>query len=714
MVNPKMPPYPPNTKIIKRPTDNFLLPNKLITITFNLFDEYGNIYHNNYDVLNRLTLINNNFDVSKDKDSQFNKQLQNDGFTYEFNFIPDYPPRMVSFFVEYNDQKLKIVQNVLNEILEKQIISEPDFRKTQVFGENINRMIAGESIDLNLRFMDSMNICVDIEGDVEITANIRGPIDIDNNNNLIRTITYSFEKKVSEDKLSICKNTYKALVTKEKIYTESGNYEIILFIGKDKFRLEPIFQKLFPGEIDFKNSLSILDENSPNIRKLIAGTDVKFTVESRDKFNNLIIGDNKFSLKLKDLKENNLKENDFGLKFIDEKYGKMKGYLIVNKSGLFKMEYYYKNKLVEINTSRGINDFEVIPNICAKFNPKEGDKTTFKDVDDSNLLNTLVGKQTQLIISCFDKYRNKVKIGGENFSIKIQVSEQENNTNVPFNVKDKLNGNYIVEFVPPIQGDYNIVIILRENEYFTTKGMINNNNCKGDKPLSCSNKEKCVKDLKECVDDNKCQPQNPIYCDINGVPQCAKSSEECDCPKNVKNSNDPYVRCFQGDVCVLSSKKESMCFDPWNIDCERFSEFRVLNKDGICRSKEESPARRVCPLGLQLCTDLTCRKNIEECEIYNDCAYDEIRCADMTCVKDQKDCPSRITCPRENQVVCPDGECVDNEINCKTLPICNEGAKFLCSQNVCSSDKYSCPKFISCGHGRALCKDMVCRYSCRD
>jgi hypothetical protein len=714
MINPKMPPYPPNTKIIKRPTDDFLSPNKLITITFNLFDEYGNIYHNNYEVLNRMTIINNNFDVSKDKDSQFNKQLLNDGFTYEFNFIPDYPPKNVAFYIEYSDQKLKIIQNVLNQIIQKQIVSEPDFSKTQVFGENINTMYAGESIDLNIKLMDYKNICEDIEGDVEITANIRGPIDNINNNKNIRTISYSFEKKISQDKTSICTNSFKALVTKEKIYTESGDYEIIIFIGKNKFRLEPIIHKLLPGEIEFKNCLSILDENTPNVRKLIAGTEVKFTIEARDKFNNKIISDNKFTLKLIDLKENNLKEKDFGLKFIDEKYGQMKGYLNVYKSGLFKMEYYYSNKLVEINTSRGIDEFEVIPNICSKFIPKEGEKTTYKDVDDSNLLNTLVGKQTKLIISCYDIYRNKVITGGENFSIKIQVSENENKTNVPLNIKDNLNGNYIVEFVPPLQGDYNIVIILRENEYYSTKEIIYNNNCKGDKPLSCSNKEKCVNDLKECIDDNKCQIETPIYCEVDGKPKCTKSTKECDCPKNVKNPKDPYVKCFQGDVCVLSSKKESMCFDPWDIDCQRFSEFRILNKDGICRSKEESPARRVCPLGFYLCTDLTCRKNIEDCEIYRDCANDEIRCADMTCVKDQKDCPSRITCPKENQVVCPDGECVDNDIYCKTLPTCNEGAKFLCSGNVCSSDKYSCPKFISCGHGRALCKDMVCRYSCRD
>ena len=392
------------------------------------------------------------------------------------------------------------------------------------------------------------------------------------------------------------------------------------------------------------------------------------------------------------------------------------------------MEYYYEEKLVEINTSRGVDEFEVIPNICAKYLPMdevinphekllgyEDDTATYKDVDDSNLLKSLVGKQTKLIISCYDKYRNKVKTGGENFDIKIQVSENDNKTNVPKEIKDSKNGNYLVEFVPPLQGEYNIVIILHENEYYSTSKKINNNKCEKEKPISCSNKDICVKDMKDCIDGNKCPKVNlPIYCEINGKTSCVKSSAECDCYKNLSDPLDPYIKCYLGDVCVLKSKKEGMCYDPWDINCDRFSEYRTFNKDGICRSKEESPARRVCPLGYNLCTDLTCRKDIKECEIYEDCANDEIRCADMSCVKDQKDCPSRITCPKANQVVCPDGECVENEVYCKVLPTCNGSAKFLCSQNVCSKDKFSCPKFISCGHGRALCKDMVCRFTCRD
>ena len=54
-VKPKMPPFPKNTKILSRPTVEYLEPKQIFLITFNLSDEYGNLYNNNKDVLKYLT-----------------------------------------------------------------------------------------------------------------------------------------------------------------------------------------------------------------------------------------------------------------------------------------------------------------------------------------------------------------------------------------------------------------------------------------------------------------------------------------------------------------------------------------------------------------------------------------------------------------------------------------------------------------------------------
>ena len=50
----------------------------------------------------------------------------------------------------------------------------------------------------------------------------------------------------------------------------------------------------------------------------------------------------------------------------------------------------------------------------------------------------------------------------------------------------------------------------------------------------------------------------------------------------------------------------------------------IFNNDGICRFKKENPSQRVCPLGYTLCPNLTCRKSLSECDIYEDCKNDEI------------------------------------------------------------------------------------------
>ena len=701
-VKPKMPPFPKNTKILSRPTVEYLEPKQIFLITFNLSDEYGNLYNNNKDVLKYLKLFNNNKEVLKD----FVIQLRNDGTTYEASFKPDYPPKFISFEVFYFDLEENIKTNIINEIISKKIISIPDLKYTKISGENINIMKAGEKLNMYVMFYDKYNICVDLDNEIPIVANAKGPIVIfDSDSSTQNTYTYNFKKIILSGTNDQCKTKYIIEVPEKTEYTRVGEYELSVLVGPQLYKLEPIIQKLISSDIDPSKTKGKFTDENVNSSKIIAGSDINFVLFGFDKFNNPIHSSLKdFKIKLINRNSDLMKENtDYSLRLVDEKLGELNVFSNIKKSGLYHIEYFYNDILVNIDTSKGLSDFAVLPTSCNKKYPS---------IDTKSLDKAITGEPTFILIYCFDEFNNKISAGGEIFENRIQIKTKSGKS-IEINGKliDNKDGSYKIQFTPPLTGQYDIKIILNEEDFININNKeIKENNCVDETMFKCTNIDKCVKNLKECNTDNEgldCPNNLPFGCKINGTAKCVESKTLCDCPLN-------HMKCPSTNTCIRKEKFDSMCFDPLEIDCEnKYPDFPVFNNDGICRFKKENPSQRVCPLGYTLCPNLTCRKSLSECDIYEDCKNDEIRCIDMSCEKDQKDCPSTITCQMDNQFVCPDGSCVLSEMNCKRLPQCNGNFQYLCAQNVCSDNKMNCPKAISCGHGKSLCSDVICRNTCQ-
>jgi len=718
-IKPKMPPFAPKTKIITMPPEKeSLKPKQQITITFNLFDEYGNMYNKNTDILKYLQIINNNKETDKNLE-QVIFQLRNDGITYEASFIPIYPPKTVDFYVNYFDQENKIMLNILNRFINRNIVSTPDYKFTKITGDNLYVMKAGEKINLFVNFYDSYNACVDIENEIPILAKIRGPLNI-SDLSLQNVFNYNFKKNIISNENTECKSNYIMDVPNDKIHTFVGDYEITVYVGSQQEKLNPIIQKLIPGELDISKTLSKYSEDSSlKNNKFKAGEKFNFSIIGYDKYQNPINSSlkNLFNIVLKNKFSNiELKsETNYNINIQEEKIGQLNSNLIIKKpAGKYTLDYIYKGETVNLGILNGPKEFEILPNICSFKKPL---------VDKNKFDKAISGEPTYLTIICQDEFENRISTGGEIFSSKIQATlEGDKTTEVSSKITDNKDGTYKIEFTPPLKGNYQIKILLNKDEYYTISNkQIGDLTCEDKTMFRCTNNiEKCVKDLKDCLSPNpeiNCQTdkEKPIGCRVNGNNVCVKSKNECDCPENLSDRNNPYIKCPSTNVCILKNRYESMCFDPLPIDCfKKYPTFKIFNNDGICRSSDESPNQRVCPLGYVICPDLTCRQNMAQCQDYDDCKDNEIRCSDMSCSKDQKDCPSTITCPKVNQFVCPDGICVNSELECKRLPVCNEPFPYLCSQNVCSKDYKSCPKSISCGTGKALCSDMICRASCRN
>lgn len=702
VIKPKMPPSPLQTKFDSKLIPATLEPKKSVSLSFNLADEFGNVYNKNNDVLNYLVFMNNDLEV---KDTVIT--LKNDGLTYEAIFTPPYPPKSASFYINYFDKENKILLNILNEVVERKIVSSPDFKYTRIVGENINIMKAGDILNLSIVFYDSFNICVDFDTDIPVIANIKGPLNSDLS--FQKSYTYTFKKMILDKQE--CKTSYVIEVPQTAVYSRAGEYEISIFVGSQQYKLEPIIQKVIPADLDVSKILSKYVDEDFLSNQFKAGSKISFYIVGYDKFFNVINTPlTKFSAKLKNKLNDTINpEVDFSLFLNDETVGQLNGHLSVQKSGSYKLEYYYEDQLVSINSIKGPSDFIVVPSICNK---------KYLDMNNKQIDKAIAGEPTNLAINCRDVYNNKISVGGEIFSAKILVKIDNGKTSEVNNkITDNLDGSYKLEFTPPLKGKYDIKILLNNDEYYTLLNKeITDSSCPAETPIRCTNNpDKCVREPKDCLNDKptgetdcKLEPSKPYGCLVQAKPNCVESMTYCDCPQN-------YVKCQSTNVCIKKERFESLCFDPFVIDCQvKFpTTYPIFSNDGICRSSNESPNQRVCPLGFALCPDLSCRSSIEKCEDYEDCKSDEFRCSDLSCVKDQKDCPNTIICPYKNQFVCPDGTCVDNEFKCKGLPSCNSPLAYLCSQNVCSNSKNNCPKSISCGHGKSLCSDMICRTRCR-
>ena len=680
-------PYKNYTEIIKsiEPTTD---ENKELVLEFKLKDQFGNAFDSS-EIIDYLVIENNGINTKS-------PIVYNNDNTYRATIKPQYPPKEINIQMYYVENSTKI--EILPAVQKSTFNFDLDYSNTIVNSKNINRMKAGDYLDLNIILYDKkMNCYVDESYNPSLlSVTVQGPLE-----KKAELRTYHFER--FEDTKSECKYIYKVKIDQEERYVETGSYSIVVYAVEQINTLATYTQTVVSGDVDinnFKVYYTDMDDKSYNDKNIPAGEEFHFIVQGYDQFMNKI--DN-VQLPDLDVKVKEFETNNTVLNCYSGTIGYMACSFSAIKLGNYKFVYTYNEETIRPIFEYGPDEVTYVSGACsAEFNQTK--YPSEEEIDISSPYN--------IIINCLDKYKNQVTKGGAKFTSEISlfIETTQTSVDIDYKVKDNEDGTYQISFIPPLEGEYSIYTYLDGNIYDEKKINITGKSCEGQ--YLCPNIHKCVSDLRDCIpDEYKCdtseKQEKPFRCNATSE-KCVKSMTECDVEGAEKCS-------YMNTAYPIGKSGYDLCPYTIPIDCKRkYPSYPKICPDGICRSSEKlKPNQRVCPIGKVLCLDLTCADSIDKC--YSDwpvCSNTEVRCPDQSCVDDQKNCPTTITCANENDVVCPDGTCVENEIYCAKLKNCPEETPYLCSDNSCATKPESCPHSIACGHGKSLCSDLICRETC--
>ena len=666
-----------------------------IKLEFALYDIYKNKFEDK-EILSYISIRNHGYVIIPEL-----LNVENE-YNYQALFLPKYPPVEMSINIYYNDGTFET--NLLVHPIVLTIKTKVNWQSTQIISNNAYSLTAGEELDMQLKLFDKSGICVDkVDEGVTIKIEMKGPLE-----NAPQDYAYTFiQHPALPDQ--VCSMYYELVIGEhdKPFYTKAGTYTLTLtacYDNGETYSIRKISQRVTPGEIDIDNF--ILDYNYKDAHgydiptNVIAGEYIPFIIRARDKYENEIqtpFSEN-FTVEFKDGNDNVLDKNNYTISQVEATPGNIEYLLTIYKKGQYDIYAKYNEEIAKIKVVKGPTSFFIIAGSCSSRHPK---------VNEEGIENIMTTIEASFDLICLDDYQNELSKGGEmdSFDININLNVSNSFTVIKHQLIDNEDGSYVCKFTPPLEGIYNIKVLLHNNEYFTKSIQVSGTNCKGETPILCPNTLKCVANILDCISDRgDCTEANkPFKCNVGDVTTCVNSQNECNCPEN-------YIRCGYMNVCVPTSNQD-MCQFSLPVNCKKYGSGLELCDDGICRkSKDLSPNQVVCPIGFVLCADLTCRTSYEQCHIYKDCDITEIRCNDMSCVSDQKLCPSNVHCNDPTKKVCPDGSCVDNEWECN-ISTCPEDF-VRCSDNSCVTNIEDCPKNVACGHGLTLCSDFICREEC--
>ena len=670
--------------------------NTMIKLEFALYDKYNNKF-NNEDILDYIYIRNHGSVLS----SELIYTEKND-LNYQALFPPKYPPVEMSINIYYNDGTFET--NLLEDPIALTIKTKVNWQSTQIISDRAYSLTAGDVLDMKLKLFDKSGICVDkVDDGVIIKIAMKGPLE-----NAPQDYEYTFIQHAALPN-QVCSMYYELVINEydKPFYTTAGTYTLTLtayYPSGETHSIRKISQRVTPGAIDINNF--ILNYNYDGTQgydiptNVKAGECIQFTINARDKYANAIQTSfmNEFAVEFRDGDGNVLDTTNYTISDAERTPGDIEYMLNIYKKGKYDIYAQYNGNTAKINIVKGPTSFFIIAGSCSSRNPK---------VNEQGFESIMTSIEASFDLICLDDYMNELSKGGEvdAFDVKINLNVSNSFTVIKNQLIDNEDGTYMCKFTPPLEGIYNIKVLLHNNEYFTKSIEVSSTNCKGDTPILCQNTLKCVSDILDCISDRgECadDDDHPFRCNVNGKPTCVSSQTECDCPSG-------YEKCGYMNVCV---PKFDMCQFSLPVNCNKYGSGLQLCGDGICRKNTDlSPNQVVCPIGFVLCGDLTCRTTYDQCHVYEDCDVTEIRCNDMSCVSDQKLCPSTVSCNDPSKKVCPDGSCVDNEWNC-TISSCPDENPIRCSDNSCVKSIEDCPKNVACGHGLTLCSDFICREEC--
>ena len=391
---------------------------------------------------------------------------------------------------------------------------------------------------------------------------------------------------------------------------------------------------------------------------------------------------------------------------IEKKVGNLTFDVGIGKVGVHQLHLYYKGKEVSIvNHNQQLPNFTIFPGPCRADTNEHFNLTPTESAE--------LNEKTYFSFQCYDEYGNKITKGGERFTANGKlVSDKVDNKPIEAQIIDNNDGTYNVEFVPEVNGNYEFDLLVDKEKYGeTVEVKISNKECSGSTPILCPNIKKCVGSLQKCiVPPNDCPLEKPFKCKVNDTEQCTKSQTDCDCPAG-------FSKCHIMKYCVPDDRPD-MCptFKKNQVNCNNFGKDYKMFYDGICRPKSyHGPNQRVCPIGLVLCADLSCRESYYDYVVIDFRDNNKVRCLGQAIVNYDYLCPSSYSCFKEEDVACPDGTCVSNEIFCPSVPKCPKEKPYRCQDNKCATEYSQCTQSIACAknyHTLSLCSNGTCLEIC--
>jgi len=208
------------------------------------------------------------------------------------------------------------------------------------------------------------------------------------------------------------------------------------------------------------------------------------------------------------------------------------------------------------------------------------------------------------------------------------------------------------------------------------------NKCPGSNPILCPNGN-CASNIVDCLD-TTCPPWYPYKC-ITGT--CEKVPGECLLQEiryeSNENDDEDYgeeeeegIKIY-GNIC---KEDEFLCFD------------------GTCRKdKNDCPLYEGCTTLSKpyKCSDGSCVSSKDECILnstFLNCTNNTVLCQDGLC---RKECPEFNGCPNEKPLLCSNGHCVTSLAECAGYSSCfSSNSPFRCADGSCAAKLSDCKSIL--------------------
>ncbi|MCP3681361.1 MAG: hypothetical protein GY861_01605, partial [bacterium] len=678
LIQPKLPPDTDKTVFLNVPGKTHPA-GKLMTIKFQITDQYGNHIINNPQLTSNIKLTNHGNVVDSET------KLNDDGKTYELTSSLVYPVRECNLQIIFTDDGNNCELN--NAAWRTTLVSDSSYENSKVRGSNLTKAVAGEKTEAMIRLYDQNKVCVDSNKDIEVYAEVSGPTGDS------KPIKYRFNFRLRKNPaLKECITFYEMEIPDDKVLTKAGDYQWVYNVGGKK--VKDIKQQVINAPFDDSSFAIYNFSTKVNYNQLPAGTKFVHHIKAFDKYNNQSLDALSATLKPKiasrspDVK---LKDEDWTCVSKEETSGILTVTCNINKMGEFYMALEWnKKELGDINRKNGPSIYKVVPLQCAG---------AYTEYNCSNIKNAVVDTETNLSFACFDKFQNRLPTGGSKIVLSIKVDDET----CPHTLRDNADGSYTIKFTPTVAGMYQIQIKVDNDEAYGDEARefeIKNPVCEGKTPVRCYNKpSKCVAQIQNCVGKTNCPPEKPFFLFVNKERVCVESQTEADCPKG-------YTKAKSQPFCDKSENLAQSDPNTLSVKCKK-GEYNC--SDGVCRkNKNQCPNRHGCPVGFFLCSNLTCQAKYEACPSYPKCATNQVRCGDQSCAANFNSCPNLITCTNADDVVGPDRSCEERELDIKPIKACPEENPVQCYDGTCVNEAKDCLKGKVCGANKALSESGAC------